>query len=451
VNTQASEQLQADLKRLFQRTAEGIKPGLDVIRRLDDVLGQPSQACPVIHVAGTNGKGSVCAMLESVLRRAGYRTGLYTSPHLYRFNERIQLNGQPIDDQQVADALRRVEQAERAADTERPATFFELTTVMAFSVFAQEGVDWVILETGMGGRWDATNIVQPVISVVTPIAMDHMEYLGHDLGQIAGEKAGIIKQGRPVVYGDLVPVAEQVVLDEARSRKAQAFAADACVQARVMRHDWRGHRLKLETGERSLAPFTLPLCGRHQVGNCVLAVAALEVLSAQCGVALEDEAIVRGLADMRWPGRFDVLSTEPLTILDVAHNPSGAAVLAGTITELAEGRPTAFVLGYMRDKDIAGCLQMLRRCSRRAWAVPLPGSRAAAADEVALQARNQGFDVETASFSEGMERARAWALAEGGQVCISGSLHLAGLVMERMDAHGGQVWFEPDDTAGGAA
>lgn len=423
----------AAIERMFRRTTHGIRPGLELIQALLAELGHPERAFPCVHVAGTNGKGSVCAMVESVLRAAGFRTGLYTSPHLVRFNERIRVNGRSIGDADLAALLARVEPAaeriERQPTTPRPCTFFELTTAMAFEHFRAEQVDIAVIEVGMGGQWDATNVIVPVAAAICDIDFDHMQYLGSTIEAIAGEKAGIIKPGRPVVAGIRRPEAAAVVEQEARSKGAPLTRAPEAVAIRRTALDWRGQRLHIETPERRLPPIRLPLLGDHQLWNTAIAVALLERFSEAAGVEIPETAWRAGLESVQWPARLQVLSENPPTLLDGGHNPSAGRALADALRALAPRQPVGLIAGLLADKDHAGFFRALAPAVERAWIVPVSSERAAPTAALAAAARAAGISAEEATLPTARRAADEWARAKSGVVCIAGSLYLAGEVL----------------------
>lgn len=297
-----------------------LKLGLEQMQELARRLGNPERRLRFVHVAGTNGKGSVCAMVEAGLRHAGQTTGLYTSPHLVSPTERIRINGEPVTEEEFSRAFDLVHQA--AQGMEVHPSYFETVTAMALVLFMEKQVDTVVWEVGLGGRLDATNIVTPAVSVITPVSLDHQEHLGDTIAAIAFEKAGIIKAQVPVVVAPQQPEAEAVILE-----KAQAENAPVIFSAPVE------------------LPFAPPLAGRHQLDNCRTAIAAL----AQLGVGPE------GIAETRWPGRLELVGRAPDTYLDGAHNPAGAAALAEFIAERrATGKGRIWmVFGVMKDKKVA--------------------------------------------------------------------------------------------------
>lgn len=422
------------LSRLYRLHAAGIKFGLETERALLERLGHPEQGLRIVHVAGTNGKGSVCSMLEAVLRCSGLKTGLYTSPHLIRFNERIRINGRCISDETLADLIPQVDEQARGA-TARPGgqevTFFEFTTALAFECFKREHVDIVVLETGMGGRLDATNVITPLISVITGVSLEHTEYLGKDLKSIAVEKGGIIKPGRPVVIGPLAEETLPVIQRLAQERQARLIQARDVVSVKRKSQNLDGQQISVESDSTSYGSLRCPLIGRHQLENIGIAVAALEVLRDECGLSVADRAVKEGLEQVRWPGRCQVLSKEPVTILDGAHNPEGAHILSQVLHELVKGQPVGLVTGLCADKDLDGFLRALAGRIQRVWAVPLKTERSLPPVTIAAHAKVLGCQVTTSSVPDALREASAWAAANHGAVCIAGSLYLAGEVLER--------------------
>lgn len=415
----------------------GIKLGLSTIAALTAELGWPDRRFPSVIIAGTNGKGSVAAMTERALRASGRRTGRYTSPHLVSLEERMAIDGVPVQPAELDEAITRVRMAAaRLQDTGALVvhpTFFEATTAAAFEVFSQAGVDVAVLEVGLGGRFDATNIVMPVVAAITSIALDHEQHLGHSIEAIAYEKAGVIKSRVPVVLGDLPPAAREVVAGVCTEREAPLVVAHAGCRVDALIDAGGLTRLALETPVRRYAPVTLALRGRHQVGNAVLAVRLLEVLAEQ-GFAIPADAVRVGLEDAQWPARLQLVAADQgrQVLLDGAHNPAGAAALADYIQAVwPAGLPIVF--GAMRDKQIGGMLRALSACARPLVATTAPGERAAGAETIAAAARAEGLsDVEVApELPAALEAAwRCHPLA-----VVAGSLFLAGRTLEWLE-HG---------------
>jgi len=316
------------------------KFGLESITRLAAALNHPERSCPAVLIAGTNGKGSTAAMTEAVLRAAGYRTGLYPSPHLVRINERIRVDGEEISDQEFAHCCNRVHEAvERLlanGELEKHPSFFECLTALAFLHFQDTACQIVVLEVGMGGRLDATNIVRPLVSVITPVDFDHEPYLGNTIEQIAGEKAGIIKAGGVVAMSDQRPEAEGVIVRTAAERDARLLRAGTLLT--------------------KAAGYDLGLKGEHQVHNAATVLTVIEELRVH-GWNIPEDAGRRGLAETIWPGRLECVGRRPAVYLDGAHNPAGARVLRAFLDTCA--RPRVLIFGAMRDKaveEIAGIL-----------------------------------------------------------------------------------------------
>ncbi len=425
--------LAESLARLYRRQTLGVKFDLETIRAILDRLEHPERGLNALHVAGTNGKGSVCAMLDSVLRAAGLKTGLYTSPHLVRFNERIRVNGQCIADADLAPLIRAVDACDREAAARpggREATFFEFATALAFEHFRRQGVDLAILETGMGGRLDATNVVTPLAAVITGISLEHTAFLGPDLASIAREKGGIIKPGRPAIIGPLPDEAGNEIRRLARENKARVVQADQMVSVKRLSQNLAGQKIKIESAANSYPPLLLPLAGAHQLENTAIAIAALEELAAQSGLDLPARSVKAGLETVRWPGRFQVLSPDPVVIVDGAHNPEGAGALARTIRDLLPGRPLGLVLGMCADKDLDHFLAPFAGLVKRCWAVPLQNERSLKPAEIVSQAGRLGWPTEAAALPPALEAASAWARQNQGAVCVAGSLFLAGETLE---------------------
>lgn len=344
------------LDYLYSLQGLGIRPGLKRIKGLLKVLGNPQKSYPSVIVAGTNGKGSTSAMLTSILAEGGYGTGLYTSPHLTRFNERIRVNLKPVSDKEIVEATAIVR---KAAGESAPAygepTFFELTTAIAFEIFRRRRVDIAVLEVGMGGRFDATNVVSPLVAAITNIGLDHTGYFGTDLTRIAYEKAGIIKKGATVVTSETRQAPVRVISRIAGQKGSDILklGKDFNVTPSV---DKAGRFEYLSAGLK-VKGLSIPLSGPHQIRNAACALAAAEALSEK-GFPLTPVAVKRGLARAAWPGRFEVVKKKPTVILDCAHNPEGAKTLVDTLTGL-KPKSLILVIGVMKDKDIGGILKSL--------------------------------------------------------------------------------------------
>ena len=416
------------LAALFGRTHAGIKPGLDLIEELLAALDHPETRFLSVHVAGTNGKGSTCAILERTLREMGLQTGLFTSPHLIRVNERIRIGGRELDDDTFYELLDRIAAVEESLT--RLPTFFEILTAAAFLAFAEAGVQIAVLETGMGGRLDATNVVTPLVSVITRIDFDHMEFLGDTLPKIAAEKAGIIKPGRPLVIAPQADEALAVLLETAAARSAPVTMAAEQVSLSARRVRLDGQTLQAETADNRYGKLLLPLHGRFQLDSFAAALCALEILCAQLQSELDPAILRTALADVSWPARCQILSQTPPVVLDVAHNPSGARALTETLRELfgkkARGR---FIIAHMRDKDAKGFLQTLAPLAEEVLCVPLSTSRALPPEDLAKHARSLKLNARSVTLEEAKNLAQSPA-APADFTCIAGSVYLAGAWLE---------------------
>ncbi|MFL5575327.1 MAG: bifunctional folylpolyglutamate synthase/dihydrofolate synthase [Gemmatimonadaceae bacterium] len=414
----------AALDFLFSRTTGKTKVGLERTRALLAALGDPHLRVPAFHVAGTNGKGSVCATLEALLRRRGLRVGKYTSPHLVDFRERIVVNGRPMDEAGVVAWVERwTPECERLG-----ATFFEATTAMAFDHFAAAGADVAVIETGLGGRLDSTNVIErPLAAAVTSIGIDHTEYLGDTKEAIAAEKAGIFKAGCPAVVADEDPEIRALLAQLASERGATPVRVVAREReiAEVAVGAW-GTRFTLHRGGEQVALVT-PLAGVHQATNAALAVAALDAAGAP--YAPSNAELRAGLGDVFLAGRFQRVGRY---VFDVAHNPDGAGVLARTLSGLAPDRPVVALLTVLADKDWRGMMRELSAVADRfvlTQAPTAPASRAWHAEEALAFARERGWD---AVLEPDFDGALGRAAREGATVLVTGSFHTVGDAMARL-------------------
>ena len=408
-------------------------PGLDAEQALLARLDNPERAYRVIHVAGTNGKGSVCALVASALRAAGRRVGFYSSPHLVRFNERIRIDGEPVGDEVVAGLLARIEVAatDVAAAQGRDPTFFECATAMAFEAFRDAGVDLAVVETGMGGRLDATNVVDPLLSVITAIGIEHTAFLGKDVESIAREKAGIVKPRRPVVIGAMNPAARAVIAAEARRAESLVIDAAEHVTVRVAERTLRHQAVTMSSEESAYGRMRLPLLGDHQVENAATALTALETFAAAAVTEITPAAIKAGFESVAWPARFQVLSEDPPLILDGAHNAHAAQVLARTLRQVLPDRPLGLVLGMCADKDARGFLAPFAGRLRKVWLVGLNDERSMPLSDLRRAMPRGNVGIEESRLEMALAGATRWAAETGGAICITGSLFLAGEVLAR--------------------
>jgi len=423
--------LQTALERLFRRRTFGVKLGLEVEQALLEGIGHPERACGIIHVAGTNGKGSVCAILESILKAAGYRVGLCISPHLVNFNERMRVQGESVSDEELGPLIEMIEQAASAVAEDRgqDPTFFECATAMALEHFRRHNVQIAVIETGMGGRLDATNVVTPVVSVITRISLDHTGSLGLEVESVAQEKCGIIKPGIPVVCGMMEDAALAVVKSVAAERGSPLTEAGESVTIAVRSAGLSGQKVHVETASTSYGLVRFPLLGAHQVENLATAVAALEVLRDVVGLGVSESDVKDGVPQMDWQGRFQLLGHEPPVVLDGAHNPGAAKVLAATLRKSFKGKPVGLVLGMCRDKDARGFLEPLSHLVKRAWIVPIGSERNMPAAKLCAAAQSMACDLSEAGVRDALKEARHWAADTGGVVCVTGSLYLVGEVL----------------------
>ncbi len=408
----------------------GAKFGLDNTLKLAALAGNPQDKLRFLHVAGTNGKGSTCAMLESIYRTAGLRVGLFTSPHLVAFGERLQVNRQPITEAEVArlvDELRALlehgwgteNEPGKTSAGEHP-TFFEVVTVMALLHFVAMKCDLVIWETGLGGRLDATNIVTPIASIITNIQFDHQQYLGETLAGIATEKAGIIKQRVPVITGTNAPDALAIIEQTARTREAPLTIVTSA-----------------ETRNPPLSEIQLPLLGEHQRMNAAVALAAVRVLSTQ--IPVSDESIRQGLGRLHWPGRLQLITraNRQKILLDGAHNVGGAQMLTAALRQYFPNEKTVLILGVLRDKDWPVMCETLAPLASRILLVPVHSERTAkphALAEVCRKANPLAPVIEYDSLARALSDT-----VHDPFVTVAGSLYLIGEAMEllRLSASAG--------------
>jgi dihydrofolate synthase/folylpolyglutamate synthase len=420
---------------------------LEHMRVLLQGMDHPERRFPSVLIAGTNGKGSTAATLASILRASRLKTGLYTSPHLLRLNERIRVNGNEISDDGFASLHGEVDRvAERLVErTELPwhPSFFEMMTAIAFEHFARERVDLAVLEVGMGGQLDATNVVQPRVSVIADISLDHQKYLGNTVGEIAREKVGIIRQGGVVVTLPQQPEANDVIGNTILELGARAVNAvpyvppvspgstQYLVPSTEQGKPGLVYRYPLAVlGEQILVETAL--VGRHQLRNMALAIAAAVELNEQGFSGISAKSIEAGIRETRWPGRFQVIAARPgwpEMVIDVAHNPAGAWALRSALSERYEDRPLIFVFGAMRDKAISEMAEILFPLAERVIATRPENPRAASPEEIRQEAGRTGVEIEAIEdVGRAVERARALA-GSATVVVITGSIYLVGEVM----------------------
>jgi dihydrofolate synthase/folylpolyglutamate synthase len=406
---------------------------LDRVRRLLSLLGEPQRSFQAIHIAGTKGKGSTAAMVESVLRVAGYRTGLYTSPHLHTFRERIQTRGELIPE---ADVARLVDAMKPLVAQVAGITTFEIMTVLAFAWFAEEGVEWAVVEVGLGGRLDATNVVVPALAVITSISYDHTAILGETLAQIAVEKAGIVKPGVPVVSAPQSTEALSVIEATCNQQGAPLTLVGRDWRWELDAADLDGQAFALVEGRRVIDELWIPLLGEHQVVNAATAVAALSLLR-RAGIDLSQAVIREGLRAVYWPGRMEILGRAPLVVADGAHNADSAQKLVAALRDYCDYRRLVVVWGASADHATPELMEALLSGADRAIAVRSRHARAADPSWLQAQAAELGFYLEV---KETVAQALTAVLDDaepGDLICCTGSIFVA--------AEAREAWFARQD------
>ncbi len=406
---------------LYSLQKHGIKLGLENMRLLAARLGEPQRRYRTLHIGGTNGKGSTAAVAAAILQAAGYRVGLYTSPHLIDFRERIRVDGEPIGEAQVAELTERIRELVQA---DCSPTFFEFTTAMAFQHFADAEVDVAVLEVGMGGRYDATNIVEPLVTAITTVALDHEEYLGRTVDAIASEKAGIVKPGVPLIVG-LVPTEALTVIEAVASQRRASISRlnrDFQVEGESpasFRYDGVVSRYD---------QLFCPLEGRHQLDNAACALAMIEAASIR-GLPVSEPAIRAGLRSVRWEGRLEVIEREPTVLVDGAHNPSAAEALAEYLDRYRREHPGSrviLVLGMMRDKDHRGFLAKLLPVVDEIVLTQADIARAARAEDLRLSLADLFPSARAVPQAAGALALAKRLAAPSDLICVTGSLMLVG-------------------------
>jgi dihydrofolate synthase/folylpolyglutamate synthase len=429
-----------------------IQPGdlkLDRMRALLHILGDPQDRLRIVHVAGSKGKGSTSAMLASVLGRAGYRTGLFTSPHLSTVEERIQVDGRPITTDELTPLLEEIAAvaprvaasvagliAPEARDRNTNLTFFEVATAVGFLHFVRRRVDVAVIEVGLGGRFDSTNVCRPRVAVITSISFDHTQQLGNRLASIAREKAGIVKPGRPTVSGVTVPEARAVIEQVCRQRDSPLRQLGVDFRYRyepgqVAACGDRRPRVQVTTRRRSWPIVEVGLLGEHQAANAAVVVATVEELRAQ-GLAIADQAAAAGLAGVAWPARLEVLARRPLVVLDCAHNVASAHALAETLRTSFPSTRRLLIFAGSSDKDLAGMLHLLAPYFERIYLTRYATNPRAATPEALADLVRDTTDVAIHATPEEAWRAAQAAARPEDLVCIAGSVFLAGELRARI-------------------
>ena len=428
------------LKELAERRRFGMKPGLEKTRILLERLANPHLAFAAIHIAGTNGKGSVAAICESVLRSAGYPVGRYTSPHLNSINERFFINGAPVSDdsliagaEQVCSAIKSIE-----ASDDLHITFFEAMTALAFLLFRDAGIKLVVLETGLGGRFDATNVVDPLVSVITRVGLDHCEWLGETLEKIAAEKGGVIKPGRPVVVAENSDKVVSVLASCADGVAAPLILSEERVSLTRISGNLSEQTIKVSTNTRDLPKIKTPMAARFHLENIAAAVCALDV-AHDIGINIDNSAFVKGLSSVSWQGRFQKVRDNPVVILDGAHNPDAAAALSRSLKQNGINDHLFLVAGFCGEKNGVDFLKKLQPLVKKGFAVKIDNVRSLQQDQCAGLMRSAGIrDVAISdSVESAVSDAESCAADEGGTVLITGSLFLVAEVLEIYEGSSG--------------
>jgi dihydrofolate synthase/folylpolyglutamate synthase len=412
----------------------GIKLGLENIKRLMDILNEPHKSFYSIHIAGTNGKGSTATMIASILNGSGFKVGLYSSPHLVSFIERIRINNQPISEPEVIEFASIIR--EHISQEGIKPTFFEFTTAMTFYYFAFKNVEWAVIETGMGGRFDATNVILPEVSIITNISLDHCEFLGWNISDITTEKAGIIKPGIPVITGSR---SHEVI------KQLSEIALNHNSEIHIYGRDFEGHLVSMNerqivfdySGYNSYRNLLLSLTGRHQLYNVSLAIRACEILKER-GIIISETSIRRGLLNISLEGRLEWVSQAPPIIIDGAHNPQAATILADSIRELLPTKKIILIIGIMKDKDIKGILNPLIQIADSVILTKPRYERAASPEElmeevINLQKEGINYLSSSVKMTDTIAEALEFAKSQWQKDCIilvTGSFYTIGEVKE---------------------
>ena len=421
------------LKRMFRLGRFGIKLELETVSDILEILGSPQNNFTAVHIAGTNGKGSIGTYIAEILSRSGHKTGLYTSPHLVRFNERISINGTPVSDDEIVTAYLAVNDADRG---ERKATFFEIATAMAFYLFDRRGVKFAVIETGMGGRFDATNIVRPAVSIISNLSIEHTDYLGGTIKDLAVEKGGIIKENTPLVTGVTQPTGLSKLFETAREKNAPVH---------VFRKDFKVRNNKEKNTfsyfgiSRRFKDLKTGLKGSHQIENAALAIAGCEIIATQLDLAhperlLDPVNIQESLRCAKWPGRLEYIMEDPLVIIDGAHNLKASAVLGRYLFEHFAGRKITLVLGMLDDKPYEKMLRNLLPAAGRIILTRADNDRSI--DPQVLEQFARQITEVPVEIERHVDRAVEKAVKEAETdevICIAGSLYVAGEAREKIE------------------
>jgi len=425
---------------LYALQKHGIKLGLSNTNRLMQVLGEPHKSFRSIHIAGTNGKGSTATAIASILNTSGVKTGLFTSPHLISFTERISINDQRISEDEVVSLTSKIRELISKVDINP--TFFEFVTALAFYYFSMNNVEWAVIETGMGGRLDATNIIEPDITIITNISLDHCEFLGNSIADITYEKAGIIKQGTPLLTSSLDNGVISQLTDIANKHDAKMHIYDRDFRGSINQIDDVGISFNY-SGDYSLSDLFVPLSGEYQLYNMCLAIRACEILQ-QKDLSISESSIISGLQNIRLEGRFEKLSNDPPIIIDGAHNPSAAASLSNTVKTVFPDKKIILIAGIMDDKNISGILSPLIDAAESVILTKASYDRAATSDKMESiisdiaksgKIHDRSTIINTDSVEEALNLAKS-ICNENSIILVSGSFYTTGEAKELLGHKG---------------
>ncbi|MEN2741863.1 folylpolyglutamate synthase/dihydrofolate synthase family protein [Microbacterium sp. X-17] len=441
------EEAEAVYQALLARVGEGApERRLDATRRAVELLGDPQRAYPIIHITGTNGKTSTSRIAESILRAYGLRTGLLTSPHLVRFNERIMIDGVPITDEALVSNWEDVRPYLEIVDAElqeqgkAPLTFFEALTALAFAAFADAPVDVAVIEVGMGGEWDSTNVGDGQVAVFTPISLDHTKQLGNTVREIARTKSGIIKPSADVVTSAQAPEAMTELEEAARLTESTLAAQPQAFDVVSTQVAVGGQLVTVRGRAATYEDVFLPLYGDHQAQNAAVAVAAVETFLGRGTQPLKTDLVEEGFATATSPGRLQLIGVEPTILVDAAHNPAGAATLADALRRYFDFDELTFVVGSLGDKDARGVIRALTPVATQFFVTEPASDRALPAEDLGDIVREEAGDEATIVYSDGLdalEAAREWAGEEPRRaVVVTGSIVLVGAAMAYADEQG---------------
>jgi len=421
---------------MFNLERFGIKLGLDNMKEFLSRIGNPHAGFPCVHVTGTNGKGSVCTYLTDIMTEHGLKVGLYTSPHLVDFRERIRIGDEEIPEEDVVrigNNLRAVMESMSSEGPEKQLTFFEFTTGLAFEYFREMNVDFVIAEVGMGGRLDATNVLQPEVAVITRVGMEHTDYLGKTVEDIAREKAGIIKPGADVVTCERNPDVISIISSVCEKHGCRLLRIDDDFAVSNIRQTLEGTSFDY-SGGASISDVRTGLLGAFQAENAGIAIAVIERLR-QRDIQVSDKEILRGIARSRWPGRLEIVSKDPLVVLDGGHNPEGIRTTVAVLRSLGLS-PMTYVLGCMKDKDAREIVRQLKLDAAMLVITEVKNKRALPSLELEEIAKEE-FDGPIVAVPDSGEAIdMALEHAEGRGICVTGSLYLVGEAIQWLRAHG---------------